>query len=336
MDFRERVKINGQLISTKYIVDFVNRILPIIDQIRPSFFEMTVALAFQYFKVQDVDYAVIETGLGGRLDSTNVVHPLLSVITNIGFDHTDMLGDTLEKIASEKAGIIKKGVPVLIGEEQTEIKSVFERVSDHNKSPIYYTKDYVLIKDTQIKIKGHPDYKSFELDIGGPFIQKNLKTAFAAISILIDRGVGIEWDSVWKFLPDIGKNTYFLGRWHWISKLPPILTDSAHNYEGIAPIISKIHQLGYSKIHFVLGFSANKDLEAMLPLFPSDGIYYFVKARVPRGMDKDILKEKAQGFGLQGKSYFSVRKGLSAAKSKIKEGELIFVGGSIFTIAEVL
>jgi len=336
MDFRERVKINGKLISSKYIVQFVEHILPAIEQIQPSFFEMTVAMAFQYFKDQEVDYAVIETGLGGRLDSTNVISPMLSLITNIGFDHMDMLGDTLEQIAFEKAGIIKRGVPVLIGEKQSKTTEVFKEVARDKDSTIYFAEDLVTIKDNHVKRLGQLDSTSFKIDIDGPFIQKNLRTAIAAIHLLEIEGIPIEWSKVWGFLPKIGKKTYFLGRWQWISNHPPILADSAHNCEGMEPVLTRIKGLGYSKIHFILGFSANKDLESMLTLFPENGVYYFVKAKVPRGMDKELLKEKAKEFGLLGKSYFSVRKALAAAKSKIKEDELIFVGGSIFTIAEVL
>lgn len=337
LDFRERIKINGTYIKPEYIKKFVRLVSPVMEEIKPSFFEVTVAMAFHYFKEKNVDWAVIETGLGGRLDSTNIIKPELSVITNIGMDHVAMLGDTMEKIAFEKAGIIKPYTPVVIGEKQSETGHVFEEVALQKNADLFYAEDLVNYRNHSfVSTDGEILIRNLKIDLDGPFLRKNLITALASLEILGKRGLDLDWQRIESFFPILGKETGYMGRWQWLSQNPPILVDSAHNKEGLVPIIEEISRMGYNHIHFILGFSEDKDLKAILPLFPRDASYYFAKANVPRGMNKEELRKRAESFGLKGKAYYSVRKALAAARRRQKNKELIFIGGSIFTIAEVL
>lgn len=339
-DFRERIKINGDHISKREVISFIEQNKAIISDIRPSFFEMTVAMAFDYFANQQVDYAIIEVGLGGRLDSTNVITPLLSVITNISYDHVDMLGDTLELIAGEKAGIIKSNVPVIIGETQLETTPVFTAKAESTNSHIEWADANIninekengldlLLNDNQwLTIKNNPLLGSFQL--------KNIATAFYA-AMNLEPQCNIDFSKAVASFGQLRELTGYMGRWQYISRSPDVLVDSAHNEGGIAFLKTYIEvQSQYESLHIVCGFVNDKDLGKILKLFPKNAKYYFAKANIPRGLDASILMNAAGDLGLIGKSYRSVRQALAAAKMSAKPNDLIFVGGSIFVVAEVL
>ena len=328
-DFRERIKINGKLIPKKSVIQYVNRFLDLVEVIRPSFFEMTVAMAFLYFKEQELDYAVIETGLGGRLDSTNVLLPLISVITNISLDHTQFLGDTLPLIAREKAGIIKEGVPVVIGEKQEETTPVFEEVAESRHAPLCFAEAHAGEETLRI-------IQKTKSDVGGPFFVKNLTTMVATLKVLKGAGVDLDMEKVIDGLNDIGKRSGYIGRWQWIQHNPDVLVDSAHNIGGVEMLIKGLPLDKYDNIHMVLGFVNDKNLLPILKLFPHNAHYYFAKADIPRGLDAEELKHQAHQAGLKGKAYTSVRKALASAKVRATDRDLIFVGGSIFTVAEII
>ncbi len=323
LDFRERIKIGNDFISKKEVIDFVNTNKQAIKKINPSFFEITVALAFDHFARHQVDIAIIETGLGGRLDSTNIITPLLSVITNIGLDHQNMLGNSLSKIAKEKAGIIKKHTPVLIGERQVGIQNVFKKRAQQLESSIFYAKN-IIAKN---------QYKALSQQFPANYQSKNINTAINAIKILYPK---LSTKTIFNGISKVHQNSYFIGRWQWLSKNPLILVDSAHNQDGLTLILNQLKSKKYPRIHFVLGFVNDKSLDDILRLFPFDSSYYFAKANVPRGLNAKVLKLKAAKYGLKGKHYSSVRKALAAAKSRIQKNELIYVGGSIFVVAETV
>lgn len=344
-DFRERIKINGKYISRNYILQFINTYHFDLDVIKPSFFEMTVVLAFLYFKDKKVDYAIIETGLGGRLDSTNVILPLISVITNISFDHQNMLGDTLEAIANEKAGIIKSKIPVVIGERQESIEQVFIKKASAMHSPIFFAEDHLKIskvnsthqglKTYDIKVNGKLWIRNLSTDLLGPFQEKNIITGLYALYFL-SKTIQLDISKIIDFFPTLKGQTKYMGRWQIISKSPLIIADSAHNEGGLKIIVEELANLRYDKLHIVLGFVNDKDISKVLDIFPKNASYYFAKANIPRGLDAKTLLETATISGLQGKAYTSVRKALSAAKSVASTQDLIYVGGSIFVVAEVI
>jgi dihydrofolate synthase / folylpolyglutamate synthase len=320
-DFRERIKINGKMIPKKEVVDFVEKHKNDFEKIDLSFFEWTVGLAFSYFAKQKVDIAIIEVGMGGRLDSTNVIKPLVSVITNIGMDHTQFLGDTLEKIAIEKAGIIKEKIPVVIGETQAETTSVFESKAKEKASPIFFADDCHF-----------PDYT---IDLKGNYQKKNVKTVLKTIQIL-QQTYPISETAIIEGLKNTIKNTGLLGRWQTISEKPHIICDTGHNIDGIAQVIEQLKTYKYKQLHIVLGMVADKDISKVLSLFPKKAIYYFCCPKIPRGLKADLLLLQAKEFGLEGKPYASVKKALSTAKKQAVENDLIFVGGSTFVVAEVV
>lgn len=342
-DFRERIKINGQFINLKYITGFLNKYSSEIEAIEPSFFEITVVLAFAWFADQEIDYAIIETGLGGRLDSTNVITPLMSVITNISFDHQNMLGDTLELIAKEKAGIIKPYVPVIIGETQEDIANVFINKAKEANAPIFFA-------DQNLKAEEHLSHpylafqmylndkiwnKPLKTTLSGPFQYKNVVTGIFALNYL-SKTIPMDMAKVWSFMQDMSNQTKYLGRWHTLGFHPLIIADSAHNEGGLKIVTQQITKIKARQKHIVLGFVNDKTLDLILGLFPKDAVYYWAKANVPRGLDADILKEKAAAFGLKGKSYSSVRKALAAARFRAHVDDFIYIGGSIFVVAEVV
>ena len=347
-DFRERIKIDGQLISRKRVVEFVRNNKRVFSEIKPSFFEWTVALAFDYFAREKVDIAVIETGLGGRLDSTNIITPMLSVITNIGFDHTAMLGNTLPLIAGEKAGIIKPEIPVVIGETHPETAPVFLQKAKLENASIYFAdqvltaelikkeKDYSLFN---IFKKDQILYKNLLLQHQGTFQQKNIITTIGALHIF--KKEYPNWflnlpNNIKKGFANLRKLTHFIGRWDFISLDPLVLVDSAHNEAGVRQAMIALNEIKFDQLHFVLGVVSDKSHNKIFSLFPKTATYYFAKAKIPRGMEASQLKHLAASFHLNGKVYSSVRKALAAAKKKANKNDLIFVGGSIFTVAEVL
>ena len=327
-DFRERIRINGEMITKDKVCEFVERYKTDFEKIKPSFFEMTVALAFDYFAGQEVDVAVIETGLGGRLDSTNIITPVLSVITNIGIDHTEFLGNTLEKIAGEKAGIIKQNVPVVIGETQEEIKHVFIAKANEVNAEICFA-------DKEVE-KFEFRNSNFETDLLGNYQRKNIITALKCIDVLKQPGFSIEDEHIQAGLKNVVKNTDLLGRWQVLSQSPLTICDAAHNVEGLVEILPQIRSTPHEVLHFVLGMVKDKDIDPMLKLLPENAVYYFCKADIPRGLDQNELREKAKKHNLSGKSYPSVKESLKNAKSNAEKEDLIFVGGSSFVVAEVV
>ncbi|MGR3221189.1 MAG: bifunctional folylpolyglutamate synthase/dihydrofolate synthase [Candidatus Anammoxibacter sp.] len=320
-DFRERIRINGEMITKDKVCGFVESYKTDFEKIKPSFFEMTVALAFDYFAGQEVDIAVIETGLGGRLDSTNIITPVLSVITNIGMDHTEFLGDTLEKIAGEKAGIIKQNVPVVIGETQEEIKQVFLTIAEGENAKLFFT-------DKEVE--------KLETDLLGHYQKKNIITALKSIDVLNQNGFTVTDMQVKEGLKNVVKNTGLLGRWQVLSRSPLIICDAAHNVEGLLEILPQIRSTPHKMLHFVLGMVKDKDIDPMLKLLPKNAAYYFCKADIPRGMNQNELREKAKKHNLSGKAYTSVKEALQNAISIAKRDDLVFVGGSSFVVAEVV
>ncbi len=339
-DFRERIKINGEYISKQEVVTFIEKIKEDIVVIKPSFFEMTVAMALDYFKGQKVDFAIIEVGLGGRLDSTNIISPLLSVITNISYDHVDMLGDTLELIAGEKAGIIKPQIPCVIGETQNETTNVFSSKAKEGNSPINWADQELVIKSQngidELFLNGKKWLSIKNNPLIGPYQSKNIVTAFYAVYIL-SAIIEIDFKKAVDNFDQLRVLTKYMGRWQYISEDPKVLVDSAHNEGGISFLKSYLDdKANYNKLHIVCGFVNDKDLSKVLNLFPKDAKYYFAKANIPRGLDALILKNASVDYGLIGKSYTSVKRALAAAKMSAKPNDLIFVGGSIFIVAEVL
>ena len=319
-DFRERIKIDGKTIGKKQVVSFINKNKAFLEKNKLSFFEMTVGMAFDCFAQKEVDIAVVEVGLGGRLDSTNIITPEISLITNIGMDHLDMLGDTLVKIANEKAGIIKENVPVVISEYQEEIAETFK---SHAKS-----KNAKLIFADQEILK---DYKSALL---GNYQSKNIKGVVAVLKEL--KNFTVKKKHIKLGLKKVVENTGLLGRWQILSKKPMIVCDTAHNKEGLSYVIQQLEQQEFKQLHIVLGFVKDKDLDVILPLFPKSASYYFCRPNIMRGLEVDVLVEKANDHGLLGDSYDSVQEALKVAGKRASKSDFIFVGGSSFTVAEVV
>ncbi len=322
-DYRERIKINGKFISKKFVTAFVEKNQKQFKKIDASFFEITTAMAFEYFKKERVDFAVIETGMGGRLDSTNIITPLLSVITNISYDHQQFLGNTLQKIAGEKAGIIKKNIPVVIGETQKETKPVFVAKAKAMKSEMFFAD-----KETAPH--------NFKTDLKGIYQQKNIPTALMAVDILKKNGVKISVQAIIKGLKHVAKNTSFIGRWMIIGEKPLIIFDSAHNEGGIRELKSEIRNQKFETLHFVFGTVADKDISKVLSLLPKQAKYYFCKADIPRGLNADELKQQANKFKLKGEVYSSVKQAFKAAKRNASKKDLVLVAGSVFVVAELI
>jgi dihydrofolate synthase / folylpolyglutamate synthase len=346
-DFRERIKINGKYIPRKRVVDFVAQHKAALETIQPSFFEMTVAMAFDYFAREKVDVAVIEVGLGGRLDSTNVITPLLSVITNISYDHMNMLGDTLAKIAFEKAGIIKPGIPVVIGETHPESAPVFlEKAGQTGADICFADQRWQLTEATENEqgqtiysiVSGDKEtYPTVLADVGGPFQAKNVATALQAIEILQQRQLlRLDTAAVLEGLAKVRENTRFIGRWQIIGRNPLTLCDSAHNEAGIRMAFGRIGQMPHQRLHIVVGFVNDKDVDKALSYFPKGARYYFAKANLPRAMEAAELQGKANAQQLEGRAYTSVRRALQAARRAAAPEDMIVVIGSIFVVAEVI
>jgi dihydrofolate synthase/folylpolyglutamate synthase len=347
-DFRERIKINGEMISQQAVVDFVEKYKSDFEKIQPSFFEMTVGLAFDYFANEKVDIAVVEVGLGGRLDSTNVITPELSIITNISFDHTALLGNTLQKIAIEKAGIIKPNVPVVIGESQDETKNVFiEKAKQQDTSIVFADKQYKAVNISYKKeeklflsmdIEKKSDSSSINIDseLLGFYQQKNIPTVLTAIDILNSKGFNLSETVIRAGIKNIIKNTGLLGRWQILSEGPLVIADTGHNEAGIKEVLNQIAKTPHNQLHFVLGMVNDKDISTILTLLPKTAIYYFCKANIPRALAADELALQAKNAGLNGNIYNSIAEALKSAKNIVNIDDLVFVGGSTFTVAEVV
>ena len=318
-NFTERIRINGVEISEEKVTEFINGNKDFLEQQKMSFFEMTVGLAFDYFASEKVDIAIIEVGLGGRLDSTNCITPEVAVITNIGLDHTQFLGETLPEIAFEKAGIIKKNIPVVIGEEQAAVKSVFIAKAAKESAPIYFASD----------ASG-----AYISDLLGDYQIQNSKTAAAAIKRL--KGYQVSKENIKNGLLNVVKNTNLKGRWQVLQEHPKLICDTAHNKEGLAIVLNQLKKQPFKKLHIVLGVVADKKLETILPLFPSSADYYFCKPAISRGLSEAILEANAKKFNLIGEKYSSVKLALKSALLNANQQDIIYVGGSTFVVAEII
>lgn len=321
-DFRERIKINGKEISQDYVVNFVAKNKTFFEQNQLSFFEMTVGLAYEYFATQKVDVAVVEVGMGGRLDSTNIITPLISVITNIGYDHTQFLGNTLELIAIEKAGIIKPNVPVVVGEYLQETKKVFLEIANKNQAPLFFAQDNNSLKDIPCGLLG--DYQV-----------QNKKTVLQTISLLKNT-FNIEIKHIHDGLLNVVHNTGLLGRWQQLGTNPTVICDTAHNAHGLQIVMNQIKKQNFRQLHVVLGVVNDKDLDLILPLFPKKAFYYFCKPNVSRGLSALDLQLKAQEYSLCGTVCGSVTEAYVLAKLEAKKEDFIFIGGSTFVVAEIV
>jgi dihydrofolate synthase/folylpolyglutamate synthase len=322
-DFRERIKINGEEISEEFVCKFISNNKSFFETNALSFFEMTVGLALDYFNKENVYIAIIEVGLGGRLDSTNIITPLISVITNIGFDHTQFLGNTLEAIGKEKAGIIKQSIPVVIGEYLEETKPVFIDKAKATSSEIYFASD--LIDQT------------FPSKLIGDYQTQNKKTALQTVKVLQQQNqYKVSEKSIRNGFWNVIENTGLQGRWQQLGDKPKIICDTAHNSHGLKIVLNQIQKEHFDTLHIVLGVVNDKDLDEILPLFPKNAIYYFCKPNIPRGLDVAILKEKATEFQLHGETFNSVSEAYQNSKKRAKENDFIFIGGSTFVIAEIL
>ena len=317
--FTERIRINGIEISEHKVTSFIQKNKTFLENQKMSFFEMTVGLAFDYFAAEKVDIAIIEVGLGGRLDSTNIITPEVSVITNIGLDHTQFLGETLPAIAFEKAGIIKKNVPVIIGEEQLEVKSVFIEKAALESAPIYFASNTT---------------ENYTCDLLGDYQKQNVKTAVAAIKQL--KGYQLSEDNIKNGLLHVVKNTNLKGRWQILQEQPQVICDTAHNKEGLEIVLKQLNRQQFKKLHIVLGVVADKKLAAVLSLFPPAANYYFCKPDIVRGLSEAVLQENAKEFKLIGEKYSSVKLALKSALLNANQQDIIYVGGSTFVVAEII
>lgn len=343
-DFRERIRINGEMVSEQFVVDFTERIQPHIEAIQPSFFEITIAMAFEYFTQEKVDIAVIETGLGGRLDSTNIIAPELSIITNIGFDHVQLLGDTLEKIAVEKAGIIKENIPVVIGEIQPETKEIFREVAVAKNAPISFASQKRQVSNwnwqqhqlvVEVADEHHTDHKTYHLDLPGIYQTKNILSVLEACSILHEKGWNMDEAVIQKALPHVKKMTGLHGRWEIVHTSPLVVLDVAHNEDGMRQLLQQIEMTEHHQLHIITGMVRDKDVEKVLKLLPKEALYYFTKAHIPRALTENELAEKALLAGIKGNSFENVNLAIKVAMEKAKPADLIVVCGSIFLVGEV-
>lgn len=343
-DFRERIKINGALVPEAFVVDFVADIKPQIEEIKPSFFEITVAMAFAYFAQQKVDVAIIEVGLGGRLDSTNIIQPELSVITNIGMDHTALLGNTMEAIAGEKAGIIKKKTPVVIGERHPQTETVFINAALQNSAPITFAEDNFTVTQYELNIdnirlwvkdKSNVTETAYTLDLPGIYQTKNLLTVLQAIRVLQEIGFTITDDVVANALREVKISTGLHGRWEVVHYKPAVVLEVAHNTEGIQQMLAHLQQLTFGKLHLIIGFAKDKEIEDILSLLPKEATFYFTHAHIPRALPADALQQTALNHHLKGIVYDDVNKALQQALTTATKEDLIIVCGSIFLVAEV-
>lgn len=325
VDFRERIRVNGVPVSEEYVINFVEQEKEFFEPLHPSFFELTTAMAFRYFADKRVDIAVIEVGLGGRLDCTNIIHPDLCVITNISLDHVQFLGDTLSKIASEKAGIIKPDVPVVIGESTPETRPVFQAKADEMHAPIYFAEDY-----------DREDYQGIEFELKGLYQKKNKRTLLTALPLLKDAGYHIDEQAVRSGFAHVTSLTGLMGRWQKLQDSPTLICDTGHNVGGIFYIAEQLKKEKYNRLHIVMGMVNDKDVRGVLALMPKDAVYYFTQASVKRALPAAQLEELAHEAGLQGKCYPDVPEAVKAAQKESLPEDFIFVGGSSFIVADLL
>ncbi len=347
-DFRERIKVNGQLADKQFVIDFLNRMKTQVKEIQPSFFELSVAMAFQYFAEEKVDIAIVETGLGGRTDSTNIIVPILSLITNISYDHQNVLGDTLEEIAGHKAGIIKTGVPAVISETQLETREVFLLEARLKKAPLIFADQHWQVEViernlylTTYRIFHHNEIwlDRLSCELHGDYQRYNMQAVIQAIAVINEGAFftkKMEPLHIRQGLERVRELTRFIGRWQMLGEKPLILADSAHNIGGMTYAVQQLSGIPHEKLHFVLGMVKDKEVEKVLSILPRAAIYYFAKADIPRGLEAELLAERAKKHQLEGRAFNSVAAALEAAKSRAGEKDLIFVGGSIYVVAEVV
>lgn len=340
-DFRERIKINGEMITEQYVINFVEKNKSLFAGIKPSFFEMTVAMAFQYFADQQVDIAVIEVRLGGRLDSTNIITPLASVITNISFDHMALLGDTLEKIAHEKAGIIKPGIPAIIGTKDPASDFVFiEKAKECETTLEFASENWQVTRDNKntyrLANKNGITFAPVQADLKGLYQRKNIPAVLETVLSLRNDGWHISDQNIYNGIANTIRNTGLLGRWQELSQTPYTVCDTGHNIDGLTEIVAQLKTCTYEKLHFVIGMVNDKDVDSVLHILPKDAIYYFCKASIPRAMDEKTLAEKARADHLHGKAFPTVAAAYQAAREAASNRDMIYIGGSTFVVAEVV
>jgi len=345
VDFRERIRVNGKMCEAQFVADFVTKMLPHIEKIQPSFFEMTVAMAFDYFRWKGINIAIVEVGLGGRLDSTNVITPKLSVITNIGYDHMQMLGNTLAEIGFEKAGIIKPNVPVVIGEFHTETIAVFESAAELANATLYATFENVEITlleqnyeemGLDITYLNQLIYPNLKVDLTADYQLLNVATAIQALEVMRVIGIEISEEAIYDGFSKVKQNTGFAGRWQLLHEKPTIIADSAHNSDGLKQLFNQVDLIEFEQLHIVTGAVNDKDLSKSLNYFPKNAHFYFCKPDIPRGLEASALQEMAAAYGLQGESYESVASALARAIENAGKNDLILICGSIFVVAEAL
>ncbi len=343
VDYRERIRVNGKMISKEFITGFINSNAELLEELKPSFFEMSVAMAFDYFRFCKVDIAVVEVGMGGRLDSTNIITPEISVITNIGLDHTQFLGDSLEKIAAEKAGIIKSGIPVVIGESQPETKNVFSlKASELNSEISFADEEYeIQILETGLRtatysVTNKDSEFSIEFGLTGEYQKKNLGTILNALEKLRQKGIKINNNDISRGLKNVQENTGLHGRWEVIAQNPLCICDTGHNKEGLSYVMKQISTLQYKNLHIVLGFVNDKNVSGVLPMFPKEAKYYFTQASIPRAMPAGQLKEEAAKHGLTGDIFENVISAYQNARRNADKNDMIFVGGSTFVVGDLI
>jgi dihydrofolate synthase/folylpolyglutamate synthase len=346
IDFRERIRINGKMISEDKIISFVKNNKHLLETIKPSFFEMTAAMAFDYFDAEGVEIAVLETGLGGRLDATNIVNPIVTVITNISYDHTDILGNTLEAIASEKAGIIKPNVPVIIGESNPETRNVFIAKAADNNAKIVFAEELYSFDNSSISypdkhlinLKKSGSQKSihYKIDLLGNYQTKNLVTVLTIIDEITNAGIQIQETDLISGLEHAAKSTGLMGRWQIMGYNPLIIADTGHNVEGLKVVIKQLKKLPCDNLHIVYGMVKDKNVKEALSALPKNAIYYFTKAAIPRALDEQKLLNEGKMMYLKGKSFSSVKEAIEAAKLQAKIGDCVYIGGSTFVVGEAL
>lgn len=347
-DFRERIRIDGKMIPENEVVNWVEKYKGYdeLHEIGPSFFELTVAMAFDYFANEKVDIAIVEVGLGGRLDSTNIITPEVSIITNIGMDHTALLGDSLEAIAKEKAGIIKNKIPVVVGTTQKETRQVFTEKADELYAPLYFADSEYSVRYAMndfegnqllaVEKNGKQIYRQLKLDLKGAYQQKNLPAVLKTLELLQTKGWDISPKNIETGLAEVSKLTGLLGRWQVLGANPRIVCDTAHNADGLTKIVKQIAQTPYKKLHVVFGMVSDKEPEKILKLLPQNAVYYFTKANIPRALDENILAKYAAEFGLKGQAFSDTKDAYNEAKKSAGKDDFIFVGGSTFIVAEIL
>ena len=341
IDFRERIRINGEKIDEAYVVEFVQKHKTMFEPIMPSFFELTMEMAFCYFADKAVDVAIIEVGLGGRLDSTNIISPDLCVITNIGFDHTQYLGDTLPKIAAEKAGIIKPHTPVVIGETENEdVKHVFLLKAREENAPIVFAEEtFAEMEEKRTEngwIFSTKEYPNLKDELGGFAQRKNVRTVLTVTEELRKLGYTIPQNAVYEGFANVIKYTGLLGRWQILGEKPKMVCDTGHNAHGIRYIVEQLRQEKYNRLHIVFGMVNDKDIHAVLALMPKNAVYYFTKASVERSLNENRLAEQAAVYGLRGETFQTVSEAIKAAQKNADENDFIFIGGSNFIVADAL